>query len=691
MGILDAPENMGLRELVNAIQAQGPPGELDGDDDSYPRLSPSHARQIAKLAKKKGEQIAELQDPGERKRSLSRMGLFELDEIDVGPLLGAGGFSYVYEIQAFHPKQHKAAPNSKSSAVASHSSSIRGTKDKTDQTAEHQRQRRCTLGSPEDQSRSPLSYPPFSEYHPSVIKQQSRASSSSLRSKRKNVITYTSQEQKAREFLTRHAQRRTVHSAPKDGFHQQSSQLSFRSQLSMVSSVASWDLGQQDEHELSSLLPLLPQNSVSQSTPGNEDFGSSSLASEPVSFTSDQDHNCHSTTDGQCPVEMVSRYALKYIKPSLVQIPGKFARAAMDLALETEMMMCLDHPNIVKIRGYTTGGPECYKKNGAHNAYFLIIDKLVETLEDRIGFWRQRTKALQKQRKKAQRRNTGLGKIAQKIRPGGKFKAKMPPTGSPEEAALNPSQNSVEKELNRMLLEKLQVAYDIAAGVEYLHSRRIVYRDCKSSNIGFDIRGDVKLFDFGLSRFMPSSPSEDEQDDTFEMSNVGTKRYSAPEVERKQPYNLQADIYGIGVVYWEMLSMTAPRHAIRDDDKKMSYYEICPCWPQDLQDLVSSMLSEDFKRRPTIKLVRSKLQQIMMSVSAQYAATVSGDDDFSVSIQSLFEPGADTRRRSTFRLEFLSAAEEVKELVLQMEDNEDYGEDETMTHTSVTSSSLSAL
>lgn len=54
-------------------------------------------------------------------------------------------------------------------------------------------------------------------------------------------------------------------------------------------------------------------------------------------------------------------------------------------------------------------------------------------------------------------------------------------------------------------------------------------------NIGFDIRGDLKLFDFGLAKEL--KPSEKEGQDQFHTSGLaGTRRYMAPEVAQVMPY-----------------------------------------------------------------------------------------------------------------------------------------------------------
>ena len=60
------------------------------------------------------------------------------------------------------------------------------------------------------------------------------------------------------------------------------------------------------------------------------------------------------------------------------------------------------------------------------------------------------------------------------------------------------------KFLRDLLIERMTVAYDLAAAFMYLHENRLIYRDIKPENIGFDIRGDVKIFDFGLCKSLSS-------------------------------------------------------------------------------------------------------------------------------------------------------------------------------------------
>jgi serine/threonine protein kinase len=65
------------------------------------------------------------------------------------------------------------------------------------------------------------------------------------------------------------------------------------------------------------------------------------------------------------------------------------------------------------------------------------------------------------------------------------------------------------------------VLLQLAAALMYLHENNIIYRYTKPQNVGFDVRGDLKLFDFGLAKLLPSN---DNYQDTYKLSMAGTPR-----------------------------------------------------------------------------------------------------------------------------------------------------------------------
>ncbi|CAL1401148.1 unnamed protein product [Linum trigynum] len=100
---------------------------------------------------------------------------------------------------------------------------------------------------------------------------------------------------------------------------------------------------------------------------------------------------------------------------------------------------------------------------------------------------------------------------------------------------------------------RLKMALDVAKGMNYLHHRNppIVHGDLKSSNLLVDKNWNVKVGDFGLSRWKHA---------TFlsAKSGIGTPQWMAPEVLRNDPSNEKSDVYSFGVILWELMTVSIP-------------------------------------------------------------------------------------------------------------------------------------
>ena len=105
--------------------------------------------------------------------------------------------------------------------------------------------------------------------------------------------------------------------------------------------------------------------------------------------------------------------------------------------------------------------------------------------------------------------------------------------------------------------EALQIVPQICEALQYAHNEGIVHRDIKPENILLDKKGRVKIADFGLARLLGRTPA----DFTLTASHqvMGTPHYMAPEqMEKPLTVDHRADIYSLGVVFYELLTGELP-------------------------------------------------------------------------------------------------------------------------------------
>ena len=150
----------------------------------------------------------------------------------------------------------------------------------------------------------------------------------------------------------------------------------------------------------------------------------------------------------------------------------------------------------------------------------------------------------------------------------------------------------------------------------------IIYRDLAPDNIGFDVRGEVKLFDFGLAKELQQKDKL--SDGNYKLTGfTGSVRYMAPEVVMCKPYNLTADIFSFGVLLWYIMSCTTPYQGFtvkmyeRIVAEKGSRPTIRDSWPKDIKNLMKLCWASDSKKRPDFEKVRSELRNFIMSSSME--------------------------------------------------------------------------
>jgi hypothetical protein len=105
--------------------------------------------------------------------------------------------------------------------------------------------------------------------------------------------------------------------------------------------------------------------------------------------------------------------------------------------------------------------------------------------------------------------------------------------------------------------QALAIVPQICEALEYAHEEGVVHRDIKPENILLDKRGRVKIADFGLAKLVRRGAADVTLTGTQQV--VGTFNYMAPEqIERPLDVDHRADIYSLGVVFYELLTGDLP-------------------------------------------------------------------------------------------------------------------------------------
>ena len=105
--------------------------------------------------------------------------------------------------------------------------------------------------------------------------------------------------------------------------------------------------------------------------------------------------------------------------------------------------------------------------------------------------------------------------------------------------------------------QALEVVQHICSALQYAHEQGVVHRDIKPENILLDKAGKVKIADFGLAKLLKTDNNNQSLTRTHQV--MGTLHYMAPEqLEKPLTVDHRADIYSMGVVFYELLTGYLP-------------------------------------------------------------------------------------------------------------------------------------
>jgi hypothetical protein len=170
------------------------------------------------------------------------------------------------------------------------------------------------------------------------------------------------------------------------------------------------------------------------------------------------------------------RYALKHLKRSLMERQDEFVLAAAELAVEAHMLSSSlsNHPFILKIRGWAANGIASFE-NGQHNSFFLMLDLLDETLNQRIDRWRD------------DQEHYDLNSLSPIVTPQQQqqpFWRRMMRSPNAFNTALVQQQlqlHAAHVRYQALYLDKVRIMKEIASALDYIHSNGIIFRGKSNS------------------------------------------------------------------------------------------------------------------------------------------------------------------------------------------------------------------
>jgi tRNA A-37 threonylcarbamoyl transferase component Bud32 len=155
--------------------------------------------------------------------------------------------------------------------------------------------------------------------------------------------------------------------------------------------------------------------------------------------------------------------------------------------------------------------------------------------------------------------------------------------------------------------QKMAMLRDAALGLSYLHSRGIIHRDIKSSNLLVEKNLSVKVGDFGFATA---------KQDNGTQTRCGTPCWTAPEIiSGNGKYTEKADVYSFAIVMWEVLTRKAPYQ-----DKNMMTVALNvingdrPLVPSDCPKAFGDVMQRAWKAKPE---KRPQMEDLLMYFNSE--------------------------------------------------------------------------
>jgi hypothetical protein len=126
--------------------------------------------------------------------------------------------------------------------------------------------------------------------------------------------------------------------------------------------------------------------------------------------------------------------------------------------------------------------------------------------------------------------------------------------------------------------DALNAVSQICAALQYAHELGFVHRDIKPANVFITQQGILKVGDFGLAKIMDGTEGDAAASEDITLTQpgaiMGTPSYAAPEQLGGAPVDHRADLYSLGVMFYEMLTREIPRGAPRPPSRRVAALDV---------------------------------------------------------------------------------------------------------------------
>ena len=206
----------------------------------------------------------------------------------------------------------------------------------------------------------------------------------------------------------------------------------------------------------------------------------------------------------------------------------------------------------------------------------------------------------------------------------------------------------------------LEIAIDVADGLDAAHAEGVIHRDIKPANIFITTRGTAKILDFGLATMVPvkaaTAGGRDSAPRERELLNTGggslaTVAYMSPEQALAKPLDARTDLFSFGIVLYEMATGLLPFRGDSTGAMLVSILQRAPVAPvrlnpdipEELERIINKCLEKDRTLRyQHATEIRADLKRLKRDTGSHSALIPSEVDD-----EDLYDAVPATRRETT--------------------------------------------